>query len=220
MSATSSDVCPAIVSGAGILRPQLVERGGGEGATARLVAGALDQDDVTQTVRSATARLRSTGEPGRVPSGHDLVEHPGVVDPTEAGVGDENRAVRLGEHVAQLVGLVEKVERDGDRARSSDGELQHHELGVVGHEQADPVPRTDSERSETISEPPRLIGDLGVGERSLIGDHQRALRVVHRATVEPAVERDGHPRIETVVKSSTPLGDGRHGISSNLFNRN
>ena len=128
------------------------------------------------------------------------------------GIGEQHRAPRVGEHVLEHVAAVRRVDRHGDRPELAEGEVDREERLAVREHQADVVSPADAHRDERRGQPPALIVDAAVRQRSRRQVHDRVVRRLGGAPLEQA--RDHHLRgVEVELRQSrhrrgTDDGDG------------
>lgn len=91
---------------------------------------------------------------------------------------DQHRGARLVEYVGQFGTAEQEVTRHANRTGARNRKLERDEFGVIGEVDRDPVAGRDPHRDHARGKPARPGGELGIGERSVSGDHKRAVGMV------------------------------------------
>ncbi len=138
-----------------------------------------DDHDLAQLRKALGCR------PGRRQAGQQLKQRRVVVAAAEAIDADEHLGLRVGQHVLQVPGLGERVERRDACAEPVRAERRAEPFGAVRAEQ----PERPAAREPEVAQPARprvdALVELAVGQREIPVDHRSGAR----ASAAPARRR-------------------------------
>ena len=101
---------------------------------------------------------------------------------------DDDGSAAVGEHVAQLVGGVGRVDREGDQAGPQRAEVDGGELRGVAEVHGDPVTRRETEGQQPAPGGRDLPVEIGPGRRPAVEDQCRLVRAVLRGIADQVGE--------------------------------
>jgi hypothetical protein len=170
------------------------------------VGGGRSDDLLVEQVADAAVERDHRAQVGHLAGAAQLEDRRG-----EALLDDDRPGRRAAQQVGELAGAQPPVQRDHDRARRRDADLDLDVLQAVGAQDGDAVELLDAQADQAVGDAPADRAQVAVRAGSVLVD-DRGLLEVEAVALDQVGQRERVPPRRPCTTSSSGSHVGEHGI--------